>query len=408
MLQGKHIILGVTGGIAAYKIPLVVRECVRGGAEVQVVMTPSAGHFVTPLTLATLSRREVVSEMFPPADQPLGQWTRHIDLALWGDVMVIAPATANTIAKIVSGMADNFLTALVLALRGPLVIAPSMDSDMYLNPVTQGNIARLRERGVTIIEPGSGELASGLAGPGRLPEPEAIVAAVDGVLEGAAQDLQGKKIVVTAGPTQEAIDPVRYISNHSSGKMGFALAEAAARRGATVTLIAGPVHLPTPPRVTRHDVVTAREMHEAVLHHFDNADVLIMAAAVADFSPATAAPTKIKRDKADDDRLTIECVMNPDILRAAAGRKQRQIVVGFALETNDEIAHAKEKLAAKRLDLIVMNNPGVEGAGFGSDTNVVTLLSPDGSIDQLPRKPKRDVANAILDRVVRLSSPQHA
>jgi phosphopantothenoylcysteine decarboxylase / phosphopantothenate---cysteine ligase len=402
MLQGRHILLGVTGGIAAYKAPLLVREFVRAGAEVQVVMTPSAAQFVTPLTLATLSRREVVMNMFPAPDQPADQWTRHIDLALWGDLMLIAPATANTIAKIVYGMADNFLTSLVLALRCPLAVAPSMDTDMYLNSVTQANIARLRERGVSIIEPESGELASGLVGPGRLPDPALIVKAVESLLDRTSPDLQGKRILVTAGPTQEPIDPVRFLSNHSSGKMGFALAAAAARRGANVTLISGPVHLPTPPDVHRVDVTTAHQMHDAVLQHFADSDVLIMAAAVADFSPATVASTKIKREKVLDDRWTIECVKNPDILRAAAGRKKHQILIGFALETNDEIAQARGKLEAKGLDLIVMNNPGVDGAEFGSETNVVTLLSPDSTAEQLPRKSKSEVANDILDRAVRL------
>jgi phosphopantothenoylcysteine decarboxylase / phosphopantothenate---cysteine ligase len=402
MLQGRHILLGVTGGIAAYKVPLLVRELVRAGAEVQVAMTPSAARFVTPLTLATLSRREVVMDMFPAPDQPADQWTRHIDLALWGDLMLIAPATANTIAKIVYGMADNFLTALVLALRCPLAVAPSMDTDMYLNAVTQANIARLRERGISIIEPDSGELASGLVGPGRLPDPAVIVKAVEVLLDRTSADLQGKRILVTAGPTQEPIDPVRFLSNHSSGKMGFAIAAAAAQRGATVTLISGPVHLSTPPRVNRVEVTTARQMHDAVLQHFAGTDVLIMAAAVADFSPATIAATKIKREQIADDRWTIECVKNPDILRAAAGRKKHQILIGFALETNDEIAHARQKLETKGLDLIVMNNPGVKGAEFGSDTNIVTLLSPDGTDEKLPRRSKTDVANDILDRVVRL------
>ena len=402
MLEGKHIILGVTAGIAAYKSTLLVREFVRAGAHVQVVMTPAAAQFVTPLTFATLSRREVILDMFPPPDQPATQWTKHIELALWGDAMVIAPATANTIAKIVCGMADNFLTSLVLALRCPLLVAPSMDVDMYRNDVTQQNIARLRERGITVIEPEAGELASGLVGPGRLPEPPAIVDAVRDVLAGVRSDLQERRILVTAGPTHEPIDPVRFIGNRSSGKMGFALAAAAARRGATVTLIAGPVVLPTPPRVRRIDVVTAREMHDAVLREFDGTEVLIMAAAVADFAPSSVAAEKIKREKVAGGIWTIDCVTNPDILRSLGERKTHQIMIGFALETSDELAHARQKLTGKRLDLIVMNNPKVPGAGFGSDTNVVTLLSADGAAVEIPRKAKADVANDILDRVVRL------
>ncbi len=402
MLEGKHIIVGVTGGIAAYKSPLLVRELVRAGATVQVVMTPAATHFVTPLTLATLSRREVILDMFPSAEQPAEQWTRHIELAVWGDLMVIAPATANTIAKIVCGMADNFLTSLVLALRCPLLVAPSMDGDMYANPVTQQNIARLRERGVGIIEPESGELASGLVGPGRLPDPSVIAESVSRVLAGTRKDLPGRRILVTAGPTYEPIDPVRFLGNRSSGKMGFALAAAAARRGAVVTLVSGPVHLPTPAGVHRIDVMTAREMHEAVMKEFDGTDVLIMAAAVADFTPATPSPAKIKREKVAGDSWTIACVKNPDILRAVGERKTRQILVGFALETEDELANAREKLTRKGLDLVVMNNPTVDGAGFGADTNVVTIIAPDGTAEQLPRKPKTDVADDILDRIARL------
>jgi phosphopantothenoylcysteine decarboxylase/phosphopantothenate--cysteine ligase len=402
VLDGKHIVLGVSGGIAAYKSTLLVREFVRAGAVVQVVMTPAATHFVTPLTFATLSRREVILDMFPPPDQPAAQWTRHIELAVWGDVMVIAPATANTIAKIVCGMADNFLTSLVLALRCPLLVAPSMDVDMYKNDVTQQNLARLRERGVTVIEPDSGELASGLVGAGRLPEPPVIVEAVRALLAGRRQDLAGKQILVTAGPTQEPIDPVRFLGNRSSGKMGFALAAAAARRGAHVTLIAGPVHLPTPPHVRRVDVVTGREMHDCVLREFPSTDALIMAAAVADFAPVTVATDKIKREEVAGDTWFVECAKNPDILKSVAGRKTHQVLVGFALETKDEIVNARKKLSRKKLDLIVINNPTVAGAAFGSDTNVVTLLPADGTPEELPRKTKADVADDILDRVVRL------
>jgi phosphopantothenoylcysteine decarboxylase / phosphopantothenate---cysteine ligase len=401
VLEGKHILLGVTGGIAAYKSALLVREFIRAGAEIQVVMTRAAAQFVTPLTFGTLSQRDVVMDMYP--DNPgetAASWTRHIDLALWGDVMVIAPATANTIAKIVHGLADNFLTSLVLALRCPLVVAPAMDVDMYRNPVTQQNISLLRRRGVTIIEPDTGELASGLSGPGRLPDPAVIVEAVRGILAGRTKDFAGRKVLVTAGPTHEPLDPVRYLGNRSSGKMGFSIARAAAQRGAEVTLIAGPVVLPTPPHVHRIDVTTAREMHEAVLPAFSTTDVLIMAAAVADFAPAQPAPNKIKRETIDGDSFTIECAKNPDILRSAADRKVSQVLVGFALETTNDIEHARRKLTAKGLDLIVANNPTEEGAGFGSDTNVVTLITPDGRADRLPRQTKFDIANVILDRIV--------
>jgi phosphopantothenoylcysteine decarboxylase/phosphopantothenate--cysteine ligase len=314
--------------------------------------------------------------------------------------MVIAPATANTVAKIVHGLADNFLTSLVLALRCPLAVAPAMDVDMYRNPVTQQNISLLRQRGVTIIEPDTGELASGLSGPGRLPDPAVIVEAVRGILAGGMKDFAGKKVLVTAGPTHEPLDPVRYLGNRSSGKMGFSIARAAAQRGAEVTLIAGPVVLPTPPHVHRIDVTTAREMLEAVLPAFTTTDVLIMAAAVADFAPVQTAPHKIKRDTVTGDSFSIACAANPDILRSAADRKASQVLVGFALETTNDIEHARRKLTAKGLDLIVANNPTEEGAGFGSDTNVVTLITPDGRADRLPRQTKFDVANVILDRIL--------
>lgn len=406
MLTGTHILLGVTGGIAAYKSALLVREFVRAGAEVQVVMTPSATQFVTPLTFATLSQREVIVEMFPPVPgQPTGQWTKHIDLGVWADVMLIAPATANTIAKIATGMADNFLTSLVLALRGPLVVAPTMDVDMYTNAATQSNIAVLRSRGAHIVEPDSGALASGLTGPGRLPDTPVLIDAVRQVLARTAKDLAGRTILVTAGPTQEPIDPVRYLGNRSSGKMGFAIARAAAARGAAVTLIAGPVHLETPAGVRRVDVTTARSMADAVREHFPACDALIMAAAVADFAPAEPAETKIKRESAGNNRLTIECVKNPDILRTAAEMRTHQVLVGFALETENGIEHARKKRASKKLDLIVLNDPQVEGAAFGSETNVVTFIGRDDSAEELPLMAKADVAHRILDRVIHLFPP---
>jgi len=405
-LTGRHIILGITGGIAAYKSALLVRDLVREGAEVQVVMTPAATQFVTPLTFATLSRRDVIVEMFPATPgQPTAQWTAHIDLGVWADLMLIAPATANTLAKITVGMADNFLTSLVLALRGPLVVAPTMDVDMYQHTATQRNLALLRERGVHVIEPESGELASGLTGPGRLPDPAIIMDVVRAILAGRKRDLEGKQVLVTAGPTQEPIDPVRYIGNRSSGKMGFALAEAAVARGARVTLIAGPVHLPTPSGADRVDVSTAQEMLDAVLGRFENCDVLIMAAAVGDFTPAAVAQSKIKREKAGAAHLTIECVQNPDILRTAAERRSRQILVGFALETDNGLTHAREKRTAKKLDLIVLNDPRVEGAAFGAETNVVTLIGRDDTATPLPLLPKLEVAHHILDRVVHLLPP---
>jgi len=403
MVKGKHILLGVSGGIAAYKCAMLVRELVKAGAEVQVVMTRSATQFITPLTLSTLSRRPVLIEMFPPSPElPTEQWTKHIDLALWADVMLIAPASANTLAKIAHGLADNFLTTLVLALRCPLMVAPSMDVDMYQHEQTQRNIETLKEFGCHVIDPDRGELASGLEGPGRLPEPAALFTALENMLERVHQDLRGKKVLVTAGPTQEPIDPVRYLGNRSSGKMGFAIANAAAQRGADVTLISGPVKLRTPRNTRRVDVQTAREMEREVLNAFPQTDLVIMAAAVADFAPVQIAETKIKRDTSGSAPLAIMVERNPDILQRAGEKKERQILVGFALETDNGIANAKRKLVSKHLDAIVLNNPKEEGAGFGTDTNVVTFISADGTVQQLPKMSKFDVANEILNRVAPL------
>jgi phosphopantothenoylcysteine decarboxylase/phosphopantothenate--cysteine ligase len=400
MLSGKRILLGVTGGIAAYKCAFLVRELVRGGAEVQVIMTRAATQFVAPLTFSTLSRREVIIEMFPASpEQPTMQWTKHIELGMWGDVMLIAPASANTVAKLAHGIADNFLTTLVLALRAPLAIAPAMDVDMFLNETTQRNIALLRESGCHVIAPDSGELASGLSGPGRLPEVDRLVHELEGLLGKAQKDYTGKKVLVTAGPTHEPIDPVRFLSNRSSGKMGFAVAAAAAHRGAEVTLISGPVTLRTPLTVKRIDVETARDMATAVTAEFTATDLLVMSAAVADFAPAQTAPHKLKRERQPDGAMTLALSANPDILQSLAGQKKSRVVVGFALETDDGVANAQAKLKAKNLDLIVLNNPLDEGAGFGEDTNVVTLLGPGETPKRLPKMAKIDVAHAILSRV---------
>lgn len=403
MLTGKRILLGVTGGIAAYKSAFLVREFVRAGAEVQVVMTPGAAQFITPLTMTTLSRREVIVDMFPPRPEgPPVQPTRHIDLALWGDVMLIAPATANTIAKISHGTADNFLTTLVLALRCPLIIAPAMDVDMYLNDTTQRNIAALRETGCSVLEPDAGELASGLSGPGRMPEVDRLFREVEKSLDTSRRDLTGRTILVTAGPTYEPIDPVRFIGNRSSGKMGFALAAAAAQRGATVTLISGPVSLRTPRNVKRVDVATAKEMAAAVMQEFPAADVLAMAAAVADFAPVRSSEQKIKRGEKSGGPFILELTENPDIVKTAGAMKTRQVIIGFALETENGVENARKKLSAKHLDMIVLNNPFDEGAGFGSDTNVVSIITSSGEVEQLPRLAKIDVANALLSRVLPL------
>lgn len=403
MSAGHHIIVGVTGGIAAYKSALLVRELVKAGDEVQVVMTRSAAQFITPLTMSTLSRRAAITDMFPHAgDVATEQWTRHIELGVWADAMVIAPATANTIAKIAYGFADNFLTTLVLALRGPLIVAPAMDVDMWLNETTQRNVAALRESGCVIIEPDTGELASGLSGPGRLPEPDVILRSLREILAGIHHDLRGKHVLVTAGPTYEPIDPVRFIGNRSSGKMGFALAAAAAQRGGDVTLISGPVALRTPRNTRRVDVATAAEMQAAVEREFPAADLVIMAAAVGDFAPVSPSQSKLKREQLDGDRLTIEFTKNPDILKSIGQRKRHQVLVGFALETDDELANARNKLAAKNLDAVVLNNPTVPGAGFGTDTNVVTVLTARGEAESLPLQPKTTVAHEILNRIIPL------
>lgn len=403
MLKGKHLLLGVTGGIAAYKIPLLVRELVKCGAEVQVVMTATATRFVTPVTLGTLSRREVAVEMFPQdGSDAAGHWTRHIELGRWADAMLIAPASANTLAKIAHGFADNFLTTLVLALRCPLVVAPSMDVDMWRHAATQHNLAILRERGCRVIEPEEGELASGLTGPGRLPEPAKMVTFLEALLAGRVQDLAGRTVLVTAGPTREPLDPVRYLGNRSSGKMGFAVARAAAERGAKVVLVSGPVALEGPLGVQRMDVETASQMQEAVEQEFAGADILVMAAAVADFSPVRISTTKIKRESLPAGQTVVELKQNPDILKYLGQKKTHQVLVGFALETEKGRENAQKKLAEKNLDLIVLNNPTEEGAGFGSETNIVTILGRDGSAVELPVMSKIDVAHMLLDRVVPL------
>jgi len=399
MLSGKHVLVGVTGGIAAYKVCYLVRELKRAGADVRVVMTPAATKFVAPLTFSALSGHPVGVDLWTENQETTSEiGTRHIDLAAWADLAIIAPASANTVAKITYGLADNLLTVLMLACRAPVILAPTMDADMYINPVTQQNLSTLQERGYFLIPPEEGEHASGLYGPGRLPEVEAMVAFVDRVLEQSHQDYRSKKLLVTAGPTFEPIDPVRFIGNRSTGKMGFALAAAAALRGAEVTLISGPVSLQTPRNVTRIDVETARQMHDAVLAHAPNRDVIIMAAAVADFTPRAAARQKIKKSEREK-APTITLTNTVDILRTLGKQKNGAILVGFALETEHEVENAKAKLVNKNLDLIVLNSLSDEGAGFGSDTNIVTLIDRKGTAKKLPKMSKFEVANRILDQV---------
>jgi phosphopantothenoylcysteine decarboxylase/phosphopantothenate--cysteine ligase len=405
-MRGTKILLGVTGGIAAYKSAYLVRELVRAGAEVRVVMTEAATEFVQPLTFSALTRHPVAVDMWhkdQSTDSEIG--TRHIHLATWCDLMLIAPASANSIAKIAHGLSDNLLTVLALACRRPLVVAPTMDADMYLNDVTQQNLGILRMRGVDVIPPAIGEHASGLMGPGRLPDVEVIVEFVKKLLDGRLEDLRKKRVLVTAGPTYEPIDPVRFIGNRSSGKMGFAIATAAARRGADVTLVTGPVHLETPRTVTRIDVETASDMRKAVLAAAKKQDVIIMAAAVSDFRPSKPAIHKIKKSSADAS-LDLHLVTTPDIL-AEVGRVRRRgsVLVGFALETENAIENGRSKLTNKRLDLVVVNAAMKENPVFGSDRNTVAFMDRDGRVEQMPAMEKIDVAHQLLDRIVALLRP---
>ncbi len=395
VLNSKHIVLGVTGSIAAYKAAFLVRLLIKKGAEVQVVMTPSAKEFITPLTLSTLTRKPVVSEFFDRRD---GSWNSHVDLGQWADAMLIAPCTASTIGKMASGVADNMLITTYFSMKAPVFVAPAMDLDMYSHPVTQRNIETLTSIGNIFIEPASGELASQLVGKGRMQEPEVIVAALEEYFSGKEQ-LSKKKILITAGPTYEAIDPVRFIGNYSTGKMGFALAEECAARGADVTLIAGPVNLKTEnPGINRIDVTSAQQMYEAAMEHFPKSDAAILCAAVADFTPVETSDTKIKRKG----EITLTLKPNPDIA-ASLGviKRPDQRMVGFALETNDEFSNAQDKLERKNLDFIVLNSLRDEGAGFGYDTNKVTLIDRNGS-DELPLQSKKDVAKAIISKLAGL------
>ena len=390
MLKGKNVLLAVTGSIAAYKSAYIVRELIKKGASVKVLMTESSTDFITPITLSTLSKNPVIRDFVKDKDS--GEWNNHVDLGIWADVMLIAPATAHTISKLASGEADSFMLATYLSARCPVFVAPAMDLDMYNHATTKANLITLEKNAVTIIEPDSGELASGLDGKGRLKEPVDIVAFIyDYFLEKAT--LKNNKIIITAGPTHEIIDPVRYIGNHSSGKMGFALAEIAQQRGAEVVLITGPVGLPTPDGVVRVDVTSAEDMLNAIKKHFANSNVLIMSAAVADYQPIAVADKKLKKKK---DEMSIELKKTPDILRTLAKLKKKQLVVGFALETNDEKANAYQKMKNKNLDAIVLNSLNDKGAGFGGDTNKITLLTPNKEI-AFDLKSKIDVAGDILD-----------
>ncbi len=429
MLKGKKIVLGITGSIAAYKSCLIIRELVKRGAEVQIVITPAGKEFITPITLSALTQKPVISDFFSQRD---GTWHSHVALGLWADAMLIAPCTAATLGKMANGVADNMLITTYLSMKAPVFIAPAMDLDMYAHPTTQQNLERLRSFGNHIIEPQSGFLASGLEGKGRMEEPEKIVEFLSEKIivkseefasaSSNALELRSKKIMITAGPTYEKIDPVRFIGNYSSGKMGFALAEECARRGAEVTLIAGPVALKLSEEfevpeankghgvIHRINVESCLEMHDAAVEHFAHADAAILCAAVADYRPAEAATQKIKRDDGGD--MTLRLVPNPDIA-AELGKMKRedQLLVGFALETNDEQMNAEKKLKKKNLDFIVLNSLRNEGTCFRSDENQISIIS--GNLDDktsgtngisrtdYPKKPKSEVAADIIDELAR-------
>ena len=396
MLKGKHIILGITGSIAAYKSAVLCRLLVSAGAEVRVIMTPLAKQFITPLTMATLSQHPILVDFFNPEN---GEWNSHVRLGEWADLYLIAPASANTMAKMATGVADNLLLTTYLSARCPVAIAPAMDLDMYAHVATQRNMEQLREDGVHIIEAGTGFLASGLSGKGRMAEPEQILEAVKALFSVKKKSLEGKHYLVTAGATIEPIDPVRFISNHSSGKMGYAIAETLAQRGARVTLISGRTALACPAGVERVDVLSARDMYEACIERFEQSDGAVMCAAVADYTPAEVAEQKIK--KSDDD-LSLSLRRTDDIAATLGQRKGGRVLVGFAMETEAEEANAQRKLERKNFDFIVLNSLREQGAGFRGDTNVVTLI--DGtSAEKLPLMSKRDVAERIADKIESLN-----
>jgi phosphopantothenoylcysteine decarboxylase/phosphopantothenate--cysteine ligase len=397
-----HIALGVTGGIAAYKAAELARRLQQEGLLVQVVMTRSAQQFIQPLTFAAITGQKVITDMFAPESggaANVESAIEHIAVAQRIRLLLVAPATADILAKLAHGVADDFLTTLYLATKAPVVVAPAMNVNMWEHPATQENLAALRARGVHVVEPDEGYLACGMTGPGRLAGTETIVRTVREVL-GIRRDLDGETVLVTAGPTREEIDPVRYLTNRSSGKMGYAMAEAALRRGARVILISGPVALEPPAGAELVRVNTAEEMHRAVLDRAERATVIIKAAAVADYRPVAPATRKIKRGAAG--RLTLELEPTPDILADVARQKGARLLVGFAAETNDVAAHAREKLAAKGVDLMVANDVTAEGAGFDADTNVVSMFTRDGCQTDLPQMSKYEVALRVLDEVVRL------
>lgn len=395
-MKGKKIVLGITGSIAAYKAAVLIRALIKKGAEVQVVITPAGKEFITPITLSALTSKPVISEFFSQRD---GTWHSHVDLGLWADAMVIAPATASTIGKMANGIADNMLITTYLSMKAPVFVAPAMDLDMFAHPATQKNLEILRSYGNHIIEPGEGELASHLVGKGRMEEPEKIVEVLEAFFN-REQDLKGKKVLITVGPTYEKIDPVRFIGNYSSGKMGYALAESCARRGAEVTLVSGPVQVKAQhPSIKVIKVESAHQMHEAAIEVFPTSDAAILCAAVADFTPEMKADQKIKREKED---LILRLVPTEDIA-AALGKikKENQCLVGFALETNNELANARHKLEKKNFDFIVLNSLQDAGAGFQCDTNKITIVDKEKATPY-PLKTKTEVADDIIDRLANL------
>lgn len=397
MLKGKHIILGISGGIAAYKSVYLLRLLIKAGAEVQVVITPSGKEFITPVTLSALSGKPVVSEFFTANT---GEWHSHVDLGLWADAMVIAPATASTIAKMANGVADNMLITTYLSAKAPVFVAPAMDLDMFAHPTTQRNIELLRSYGNHIIEPTSGELASHLIGKGRMAEPESIVAQLEDFFK-KGEVLKDKHVLITAGPTYEKIDPVRFIGNYSTGKMGYALAEEAASRGAKVTLVSGPVSIKAKhPSISVISIESAREMHDQCIKQFPSSDIAIMCAAVADYAPENTATEKIKREK--DEIPVIKLVKNPDIAASLGQIKtEGQKLIGFALETNNEVTNAQDKLMRKNLDAIVLNSLQDKGAGFGTDTNKISIFFANGNRQDFPLKSKTEVAKDIIDAILK-------
>jgi len=398
MLKGKNIILGISGGIAAYKCATFVRGLVKQGANVKVIMTRHAKEFITPLTMATLSKNPILVDFYNPEN---GDWNSHVDLGLWADLYVIAPATANTIAKMANGVADNLLLTTYLSAKCPVMFAPTMDLDMYKHPATLRNIEILKSYGNIVIEPTSGELASGLVGAGRMAEPEDMVAFIDSFFS-KNNSLVGKKFLVTAGPTYEKIDPVRFIGNYSSGKMGYAISEELAKRGAEVVLISGPVSLSIDnPLIERINVESAKEMYAASMKYFPECDGGIMSAAVADFAPKVQASSKVKRGK---DNMTIELVPNKDIAASLGSIKtDKQLLIGFALETDNEFENAQLKLEKKNLDFIVLNSLKDEGAGFGVDTNKIKIIDRNDIVNDYPLDSKRNVAGFIVDYIEKIN-----